>query len=215
MDTPMPPVGRRRIPPPLVRAEQRSRLLAAVVETVAELGSQEMTVSDLVRRSGISRKTFYQLFDNKGEAVLAAYRALGERLSARVDEAIGGQQDRPERVSGAISAVTQFFAELDADSRAFLAEAPAYPEVDRVRLAAMHSLAERLASPNASAPDVCAEATVGALYRLLTSLPADAPAEAVHARVTLLVDLALARLEPRLDLGQIRGGQRPRCLAVH
>jgi AcrR family transcriptional regulator len=215
MDIPVPPVGRRRTPPPLVRAEQHRRLLRAVVESVAELGAQEMTVSDLVRRSGVSRKTFYELFDNKGEAVLEAYRELGERLSARVDEAIDGQQDRSARVSRAIAAVTQFFAELDADGRTFLAEAPAYPEVDRVRLDAMRSLAKRLASPNAAAPDVCAEATVGALYRLLTSLPADASAEAVHGRVTLLVDLALSRLEPQLDLGGVRGGRQPGCLAAH
>jgi AcrR family transcriptional regulator/DNA-binding MarR family transcriptional regulator len=58
---------------------QRSRLLASAVRAVAELGYSQTTVSDIVARSGVSRRTFYQMFANREECLLAVLEdAIGQ-----------------------------------------------------------------------------------------------------------------------------------------
>jgi AcrR family transcriptional regulator len=50
-----------------------------MVDVVAELGYPETRVVDVIKRAGVSRKTFYELFDDKEDCFLAAYdMALGE-----------------------------------------------------------------------------------------------------------------------------------------
>ncbi len=50
---------------------QRSRLLAAGVRAVDELGWSNTTVADIVARSRISRRTFYETFANREECLAA------------------------------------------------------------------------------------------------------------------------------------------------
>ena len=52
---------------------QRERMLAAVVEVVGQVGYASMTVSDVISRAGVSRRTFYEHFANKEDVFLAAY----------------------------------------------------------------------------------------------------------------------------------------------
>lgn len=57
---------------------QRERLFAAMVATVAEKGYEATTVADLVELSGVSRSAFYRHFEDKQECFLAAISALVE-----------------------------------------------------------------------------------------------------------------------------------------
>src|ERR1044072_3298120 len=50
---------------------QRERLFAAMVATVAEKGYEATTVADLVELSGVSRSAFYRHFDDKQGCFLA------------------------------------------------------------------------------------------------------------------------------------------------
>ncbi len=50
---------------------QRSRLLAAAAGVVAELGWAHTTVTEVVARSRVSRRTFYEMFANREECLLA------------------------------------------------------------------------------------------------------------------------------------------------
>ena len=50
---------------------QRSRLLAAAVRAVDELGWANTTVADAVARSRVSRRTFYEIFANREECLSA------------------------------------------------------------------------------------------------------------------------------------------------
>ena len=65
---------------------QRERLFAAMVATVAEKGYEATTVADLVELSGVSRSAFYRHYDDKQACFLAAIEAMVEptlkRLSA-------------------------------------------------------------------------------------------------------------------------------------
>ncbi|MGA2165313.1 MAG: TetR/AcrR family transcriptional regulator [Solirubrobacteraceae bacterium] len=55
---------------------QRSRLLAAAVRAVDELGWANTTVADIVARSRISRRTFYETFANREECLAAVFEDL-------------------------------------------------------------------------------------------------------------------------------------------
>src|SRR6476661_8512319 len=57
---------------------QRERLFAAMVATVAEKGYEATTVADLVELSGVSRSAFYRHFEDKKECFLTAAEALIE-----------------------------------------------------------------------------------------------------------------------------------------
>jgi AcrR family transcriptional regulator len=50
---------------------QRSRLLAAAVVAVDELGYADTTVADITGRARVSRRTFYELFSNREECLAA------------------------------------------------------------------------------------------------------------------------------------------------
>jgi AcrR family transcriptional regulator len=62
-----------------VATSQRERILRAMVEVVAELGYPETRVLDVIKRARVSRKTFYEFFDDREDCFLAAYDvALGD-----------------------------------------------------------------------------------------------------------------------------------------
>jgi AcrR family transcriptional regulator len=67
---------------------QRARMLDAVVAAVAEKGFAEMTVADVVAGAGVSRRTFYEHFDDKLDCFLAAYEARADALLHEVEEAV-------------------------------------------------------------------------------------------------------------------------------
>jgi len=106
---PLPP-GRHGLPRQFVAQNQRERMLVAIVSAVSEKGYQAATVEDVVRRSGVSRKTFYEQFSNKEDCFLAAYDELVGRLVATVDEAYRAQTGWQARVVAAIGALLEFFA---------------------------------------------------------------------------------------------------------
>ena len=68
-----PPRGRHRLPPEVVSRSQRERLLEAAMRVVAEKGYGAMTIGDLTKEAGVSRTTFYELFEDKEACFLAAY----------------------------------------------------------------------------------------------------------------------------------------------
>jgi AcrR family transcriptional regulator len=106
---PLPP-GRHGLPRQFVAQNQRERMLVAIVAAVSEKGYQATTVEDVVRGSGVSRKTFYEQFNNKEDCFLAAYDELVGRLISVVDTAYRAQSGWEARVLAAIGALLEFFA---------------------------------------------------------------------------------------------------------
>ncbi len=66
----------RGTPREVADRNQRERLFAAMVATVAEKGYEATTVADLVELSGVSRSAFYRHFDDKQACFLAAAQTL-------------------------------------------------------------------------------------------------------------------------------------------
>ncbi|MBR7827739.1 TetR/AcrR family transcriptional regulator [Actinospica sp. MGRD01-02] len=65
--------GPSRLPRELILATQRDRLYDGLVRTVAEHGYANATVTEICRAAGVTRPAFYEHFDGKEAAFLAAY----------------------------------------------------------------------------------------------------------------------------------------------
>jgi AcrR family transcriptional regulator len=102
------PRGPHALPQDVVIAHQRERLLDAAAAAMAEQGYAELTVRDLIDRAGVSRRTFYQLFDDKIDCVFAAHERAFERLSRAIVEACRAEVAWPDRVAAAIAAALAF-----------------------------------------------------------------------------------------------------------
>ncbi len=76
---------------------QRARILAAITEVVRESGVRSVAVAHIVARSGVSRRTFYDLFENRDDCLLAAFERAVECAAATIlpaYQAAGGWQER-------------------------------------------------------------------------------------------------------------------------
>lgn len=120
------PSGIRSLPPDLVSAIQRERLLAAALRATSELGYREMSVQDVLDRAGVSRPTFYEHFGNKEACFLAALDAAGERLRTRVDTAAASAEGSwRDRLRVALEELLRFAAEEPDAAATLIVEARA------------------------------------------------------------------------------------------
>jgi AcrR family transcriptional regulator len=110
------PRGPHALPQDVVVAHQRERLLDAAAATVAEEGYAELTVRDLIVRAGVSRRTFYQLFDDKIDCVFAAHERAFERLSKVLVDACRAEAAWSDRVAAAIAASLAFAVESPSEA---------------------------------------------------------------------------------------------------
>jgi AcrR family transcriptional regulator len=110
------------LPPEVIARSQRERLLDAAVRVVAAKGYAAMTVGDLTKEAGVSRTTFYELFEDKEECFLAAYDNAVEALVRRVVRAYESQQGWPERAAAGLTALLEALAEEPALARLSLVD---------------------------------------------------------------------------------------------
>ncbi len=97
------------VPHPQVAGIQRSRMLAAAVRSVEELGYSQATVAHITRRARVSRRTFYELFSNREECLVAALESIVQSIRAEIDAAgLEGLAWR-DRVRGGLVAILSFF----------------------------------------------------------------------------------------------------------
>lgn len=106
-----PPRGRHRLPPEVIARSQRERLLEAAIRVVAAKGYAATTVADLTREAGISRTTFYAMFDDKEGCFLAAYDGVVDALVRRVAAAYEGEEEWPQRARAGLAALLEALAE--------------------------------------------------------------------------------------------------------
>ncbi|HEX6152630.1 MAG TPA: TetR/AcrR family transcriptional regulator [Solirubrobacterales bacterium] len=104
------PRGRHGLPRELVERSQRERLLAAVVRVTVAKGYESATVGDILGEAGVGRESFYELFDDKLDCILAAHKILVDDLEQQVREAYTSPGPWPERVREALAATLAWFA---------------------------------------------------------------------------------------------------------
>lgn len=81
---------------------QRARMLSAMVDVVSEHGASNVTVADVVGRSGVSRRTFYELFEDREDCFLAAFDRAVMRIAREVTPVFEGGGRWRERVRAAL-----------------------------------------------------------------------------------------------------------------
>src|SRR4051812_46068524 len=149
---------------------------------VGEKGYGAVAVADVIAGAGVSRRTFYEHFDNKEECFLAAYDAGVDAMLGAVDDAIGeAAADGPLAIARAGAARhLETLGANPAFARTFLVEVLAAGPRALERRAAVHArFAEQLAVEHRAArpalrsrapepePHVF-RACVGAIYELVT-----------------------------------------------
>ncbi len=177
------------IGPEDVAAIQRARMLAAMVDEVAERGSANVTVANVVGRSGVSRRTFYELFVDVRDCFLAAFDEALARASVHVLQAYDPRADWQERVRAGLVALLEFVDRepdtgrlLVVDSLGVGAETLERRRQVVARLNAVVDEGCALCKPDREPPSLVAEGVVGGVLSVIhTRLLADSPAVAVSA----------------------------------
>jgi AcrR family transcriptional regulator len=97
---------------PASRAQlgQRDRIIRAVGQLVVEVGYETLSIPAISARAGTSNQTFYENFDNKREAFLAAYDLCAAEGLTATTEAFRSAGDRPEAVGIATRAMLEHIA---------------------------------------------------------------------------------------------------------
>lgn len=105
-----------------IAAMQRARLLAAAVGAVCELGWEGASVARITDRAGVSRRTFYELFENRDECLVALLEGIVAQITAEIEsQHLVGLAWR-ERVRDGLWTVLCFFDREPALARVCLVE---------------------------------------------------------------------------------------------
>jgi AcrR family transcriptional regulator len=87
---------------------QRMRMIAALTEVARERGAGGVTVAHVVARSGVSRRTFYELFEDRDDCFLAALDLAVQRAAQRVVGAYDTGGAWRERIRAGLGALLEF-----------------------------------------------------------------------------------------------------------
>lgn len=96
------------------RGHARARVLAAAVTVVAERGVVELRVEDILQAADVSRRTFYQHFDDKQAVVHALFELVTTHLAATFAGAAAAHPKQPAR---AIDEALAIYLELHRTDR--------------------------------------------------------------------------------------------------
>jgi AcrR family transcriptional regulator len=192
-----------------LRASQRGRLICAIADCVAEHGYPETTVADVIARAGVSRRTFYEHFNDKEDCFLAAYDEGAKSTYEAMVEAAEGQKDWQEILDAVLTTWLEF---LDADlafTRAYMIEFWGAGDAARERwkarrdrtgglMRALHKRARKADPSIVPVSDTVIAAVVGGVNRVLIShvLAGDKrPLTALKPELLRFIKLALASHE--------------------
>jgi AcrR family transcriptional regulator len=167
------PRGPHHIDREEVSRHQRSRLKSAMAESVAARGYSRTAVRHVISVAGVSRRSFYELYENKLDCFLEAFDEVAERATARVFatcESIEG--DLAEHLLGALGALASEVLEHPDDARLLFIEiglvGPQGPRrVARVMGGFERKLSERL---DCEPPPVLLKAVCGAVRHSICTL---------------------------------------------
>jgi AcrR family transcriptional regulator/DNA-binding MarR family transcriptional regulator len=102
---------------------QRARLLSATALVADELGWSDTRVAHIAARARVSRRTFYELFENREDCLLAVLEDVAERIARELAVAELGGREWRERVRGGLFAILSFFEREPALARVCVVQA--------------------------------------------------------------------------------------------
>jgi AcrR family transcriptional regulator len=177
---------------------QRRRLLSATVELAYEQGVQALTVATICERAGLSRKTFYDIFDEREDCLYAAFEDAVAQATRVVEQAAIGERSWLERIRISLGALLAFFDREPGLARLLVVEALSSGERTLETRARVLTRAiaivdeERIeARANREPPPLTAEGIVGAVFSV------------IHAR--MLQRPRLGSGDAQLRMGELYG----------
>jgi AcrR family transcriptional regulator len=162
---------------------QRARMLGAMVEQVSEQGAANTAVAHIVARSGVSRRTFYEIFKDREDCFLAAFDEAARRLETVVISAYEQPETWRAKMRAGLIALLESLAADPAMGRLLIVESlaagPAARErrqgvIDRIVSVVDEGRGENKAG--AELPTLTAEGVVGGVLSVLHSRLADTDA---------------------------------------
>jgi AcrR family transcriptional regulator len=172
-----------------------------MAEVMAEKGYVATSVADVLRRSGVSRQSFYQVFDSKLDCFMAAFDTAGDLLVRRVLEMVGAEEhggpgpeaagDPLRRFGQAFTAYLEALAIELPYTRLFLIEVyaagPAIKRRGELQAAITETLADLMGVTDDAGRFTC-RLIVAGTSALVTKAIADNDLEALHAIGPPLID---------------------------
>jgi AcrR family transcriptional regulator len=103
-----------------VRAQERTdRFVAVTLELMMERGTTDFTVQDVIDRSHMSIRTFYNFFASKDDLLVAVYETiLADEVAPRLRKRCEAKKDPIERVRTYIDAMYEITTDVNPASRA-------------------------------------------------------------------------------------------------
>ncbi len=166
--------GPNGLPRGQVTEIQRSRMLAAAVEAVEEVGYGRMTVAQVIGRAKVSRKTFYDVFSDREDCFLGAFDRAIDQASVLAGDAYEQEQGWRDGVRAGLLRLLMFLDDEPGLAKLCVVEAlGAGTRVLERRAQVLEKLAEvidrgrSVTSATHEPPDVTAEGVVGAVFAVL------------------------------------------------
>ena len=116
------PRGRHGLTREQVETDQRLRIFLGMAEAMAAKGYVGTPVADIIKRAGVSRETFYQLYPDKLAAFLAAFDLVGEIVLERLAASVAEPGQPMERLERAVTTYLDTLASEPGYARLFLVE---------------------------------------------------------------------------------------------
>jgi AcrR family transcriptional regulator len=183
------PRGRSRLPANVVAGEHHRRIVEATASVVRAKGYAAATIAEIVAAANTSRGVFYEQFQNKQEAFLAAQTVTLQKGLTTASAAFFTGRTWPEQVWNGLDALLSFLADVPDMAHLMLIEpyAAGRAALDRV-IDTMRTLSLFLeegyhrGSRAELLPRTCSDAIAGAIHELLYDA-------AEHDRVSELHEL--------------------------
>ena len=203
------PRGRHGLTRQQVETDQRLRIFLGLAEAMGERGYVGTPVAEIIKRAGVSRETFYQLYTDKLDAFLAAFDLVGEVLRVRLEQATAGPGTPMARFERAIGAYLDSLAAEPAYARLFLVEVHAAgPEAMARRTEIQQRIVDALADllgARSDAGRLTCQVLVAAVSAMVTGPLVAGDVEALRALGPRILDHVR-----RLDAAGMFGPARPR-----
>jgi AcrR family transcriptional regulator len=187
---------------------QRRRLLLAIGEVVATSGLEAATVGRVCEQAGVSRRTFYELFDDREACLLAAFDQAIARITQEIEPVFTCEGRWRTRVRGALSALLEHLdSEPDIARLCVVEVSRAGPELLERRRWLLEALAHVVDGARGEAraggepPPLTAQGIVGGALsvvhaRLLEAAPDDLPRPFVELTGPLMAMIVHPYLGP-------------------
>jgi AcrR family transcriptional regulator len=153
---------------------QRARMLGSMVREVAERGAANVSVAHVVARSGVSRRTFYEIFEDREDCFIAAFDGALKGIAAVVVPAYEQSGSWRSKVRAALTALLESLDHDPATGRLLIVESlAAGPKALELRQGVLAQIIQVIEQGHTEArtgsdpPVLTAEGIVGGVLSIL------------------------------------------------